>query len=127
MNVDQVIAGYIQLRDQKDAMKKRHTEEMAPLLSKMQKLEAWLQTHLTSQGITSQKGASGTAYLKEVSSATVEDRAAFFAYCRDNDMWDLLETRCAKTVVDEFVEKKGELPPGIKYTRETVCQIRRGS
>jgi hypothetical protein len=113
MNVDQVIAGYIRLRDQRDALKKKHTEELRPVTERMTKLD-------------SLKGESGTAFLKEVTSATVEDGEVFINFIRENEMWELIERRCSKSVVDDYVSQKGTLPPGVKYSRETVCQIRRG-
>jgi hypothetical protein len=126
MNVDQVIAGYIRLRDQRDALKKKHTEELRPVTERMTKLEMWLQNHLNTLGLNSLKGESGTAFLKEVTSATVEDGEVFINFIRENEMWELIERRCSKSVVDDYVSQKGTLPPGVKYSRETVCQIRRG-
>lgn len=126
MDINEVIAAYIKLRDARDELKKKHAEELEPITSKMSKVEAWLQTHLTTQGIDSVKGAAGTAFLKEVTSATVEDGEAFFAHVKLTGQWELLERRCAKSVVEDYVREKGELPPGIKYTATMVCQVRRG-
>ena len=36
------IAGFIKLRDQKEAVKKKHQEELEPLNAKMQTIEGWL-------------------------------------------------------------------------------------
>jgi hypothetical protein len=125
MDVDQVVAAYISLRDKRDALKKKQSLEMEPITSRMQKVEAWLQNHLNTQNIRSLKSASGTAFLKEVSSATVEDREAFMNFVRENNLWEFLDSRCSKSVVDDYVQQTGNLPPGIKYSREEVCQVRR--
>lgn len=125
VTVDKVIERYISLRDEADEIKKRHTEELAQLKNNMTKLEAWLQNHLQTQGLQSFKGTSGTAFTKEVSSATVEDRAAFFDFAINQGNTELLDARCSKTVVDEYVETHGTPPPGVKYSKALIVQVRR--
>jgi hypothetical protein len=124
-DVNEVVEAYIKLRDARDELRKKQTEEMVPITAKMSKIEAWLQNYLQSHNLKSLKAEGGTAFLKEVSSATVDDGEAFLDFIRESGMWELIERRCAKSVVDDYVEQKGELPPGVKYSRETVCQIRR--
>jgi hypothetical protein len=126
MNIDDVIKGYVKLRDELDARKKEQAMELAPLREKMDKIEAWLQNQLQSQGLKNFKGASGTAFLKEVTSATVQDWDATLAFIKEQDRWELLERRVAKTVVEDYVESTGEIPPGVELKRETVVQVRRG-
>lgn len=126
MNVDQVIAAYIKLRDTAEEIKERHKQELAKVNDQMHKLEGWLHKSLQAQGLTNFKGAAGTAFLQTVSSATVADRETFFNYVRENQAWELLESRCAKTVVDDYLESHGEAPPGIKHERTEVIRIRRG-
>lgn len=126
MDVNEVIAAYIKLRDARDAMKKKHTEELAPITTRMEKVEAWLQTHLLNLGIESVKGAAGTAFLKQVTSATLEDGEAFFKHVQATGQWELLERRCAKSVVEDYVAQNGEPPPGVKWSATQVCQVRRG-
>lgn len=125
VDVNEVVEAYIMLRDARDALRKKQAEDMIPITSKMSKLEAWLQNYLGSQNLNSLKVDSGTAFLKQVSSATVDDGEAFLEFVRESGMWELIERRCAKSVVDDYVEQKGQLPPGVKYSRETVCQVRR--
>jgi hypothetical protein len=125
VDVNEVVQAYIVLRDARDALKKKQADDMIPITSKMQKLEGWLQNYLTGNKVNSLKVDSGTAFLKEVSSATVEDGEAFIEFVRASGMWELIERRCAKSVVDDYVEQHGTLPPGVKYSRETVCQVRR--
>jgi transposase len=121
---DQVIQKYIQLRDEKSKIEERHKEELVGHKNAMEKLEAWLQSHLQKEGLQSLKSAIGTAFLKEVSSATVEDRDTFFSFALNGHL-ELLDARCSKTVVDDFVEANGSPPPGVKYSKTQVVQIRR--
>ena len=126
MNIDEVIKGYVGLRDQLDARVKEQKLEIAPLREKMDKIEAWLQNQLQSQGLKNFKGESGTAFLKEVTSATVKDWDATLEFIRSQERWELLEHRVSKTVVQDYADTTGEIPPGVELKRETVVQVRRG-
>lgn len=127
MKIDQVIQAYVALRDDLDAMTKRQKEETAPLREKMHKLEMWLQNQLQEQGLQNFKATTGTAFLKEVTSVTVENWEATLPFIKDKDMWDMLEKRVSKSVVEDYIESTGEIPPGVSVKRETVVQVRRGS
>lgn len=125
--LDLVIAGVIALRDQIDALKTEHKEALAPLNQKMEKLEAYLQLQLTTLGTTSftAKG-TGTAYLQNVVGVTVEDWDATLAWIRAGDLWEFLERRVSKTVVQEYMESTKEVPPGVNVRQETEVRVRRG-
>jgi hypothetical protein len=127
MAIDAVIAGVITLRDQIDEIKKVQKEALAPLNEKLNKLEAYLQSQLQLQGVTSfaAKGV-GTAYLQNVVGVTVEDWAATLAWIKENNLWEFLERRVSKTVVQEFIEAQGASPPGVKVSTEIEVRVRRG-
>lgn len=123
--VDQVVKGYIKLRDKKNQMKKDQADEVRPINEKMTLLENWLQRDLMTRGVESQKTAEGTAFLSTSSAATVKDRDAFLKYVRENEMWDLIENRVSKTVVRDHLEDTGEIIPGVNYQETKVVRIRR--
>jgi len=127
VKLDSIITGVIALRDQIDALKQQHKEVLAPLNQKMEKLEAYLQLQLTTLGTTSfaAKGV-GTAYLQNVVGVTVEDWQATLDFIKDNELWELLERRVSKTVVQEYMESKGEIPPGVTVRTEVEVRVRRG-
>lgn len=125
VTVDTVVKGYIKLRDMKNDLKKEQAEELKPINEKMTMLENWLQRDLMTRGVESQKTKEGTAFLSTTSAATVKDRDAFLTYVRENEMWDLLENRCSKTVVRDHLEDTGEVVPGVNYTETKVVRIRR--
>jgi len=125
VNVDDVIKAYVQMRDAADALEKQHKEELAPMRDKMRKVEHWLQNTLQSQGLTNFKSENGTAFLQGVSSVKVQDWESLLAFIRDKNMWELLDHRVAKSVVEDYLESTGEIPPGVDIKRETVVRIRR--
>lgn len=123
--VDEVVKGYIKLRDRKNQMKKDQVEEVRPITEKMTLLENWLLRDLQTRGVQSQKTAEGTAFVSTVSAATVKDRDALFKFVKDNDMYDLLENRVSKSVVADYLEETGEVVPGVNYQQTQVVRIRR--
>lgn len=123
--MDQVIAAYLHLRQQKEEMARRHKEEMAPLTESMNKLLAWTHQQLQSQGQKNARVDSGTAFLQTDVSATVVDWDQLWQFVIDNNMKAMLERRVSKGVVQEYIESTGEIPPGVKVTSEISCHIRK--
>lgn len=121
-----VIEGYIKLRDLKAAVVDKHKQELEPITKKMQALEGFLLKHLQSKGLASFKAKGvGTAFVKDVSSATVEDWDSLLNHVRETDGWDLLTRAVSKDEVKAYIEAHGDIPPGVKYNTAQVCQIRR--
>jgi hypothetical protein len=123
--VDEVVKGYIQLRDKKNQMKKDQGDELRPITEKMTLLENWLLRDLQTRKVESQKTAEGTAFISTMSAATVKDRDAFFDFVKEKGMWDLLENRVSKSVVRDYLEDTGEVVPGVNYQETVVVRIRR--
>lgn len=124
-NVEDVVRAYVTLRDKKNERKREHAEELRPLTEKMEKLENWLMRDLQTRKVESEKTKAGTAFMSTVSSATVQDRDAFFEFVIKEKMWDLLENRVSKSVVKDRLEETGELVPGVNYNVTKVVRIRR--
>lgn len=124
-NVEDVVRGFVKLRDKKNEIKRRHSEELAPINEKMATLEAWLQRDLLQRKVQSQKTAAGTAYLSTDARATVKDRDAYLNFVKEKEMWDLLENRVSKTVVRDYLEETGEVVPGVHYEVSQVVRVRR--
>ena len=125
MKVDDVVGAYVKLRDKKTEIERRHKEELAPIKENMEKLEAWLQRQLLTEGVESFKTQNGTAFLQTASSATVRDWDATLEFIREHDEWSLLEGRVSKTAVKDYIENNGEPPPGVNFNNTIVTRIRR--
>jgi hypothetical protein len=126
MNIERVIEGYLTLRNMKEELAKKHKEELAPFNEKLERLELHLRAHLQSQNLTSiaAKGV-GTAYLETKTDAAVQDWDATLPWIRDTGNWEFLERRVAKSVVKDYVESHGQVPPGISLTPEVVVRVRK--
>lgn len=127
VTVEKAIAAYIQIRDKKEEIQKRHKEELAPLNEQMQKLEAWLQHQLLTQGLSnfSAKGV-GVAYLQESTSVKVADWDQTLPWIIQNEAWDLIEKRVSKTAYQDY-EKEGLSPPGVEVRKEQSVRVNRKS
>lgn len=124
-NIEDVVKGYVTLRDRKAKLKKKHSEELLPYTERMLKIEGWLLKDLQSRKVQSQKTAEGTAFIQKSTKATVRDRDAFLKHVKDTDAWDLLENRVAKSVVEDHLENTGEIIPGVHYEKTLVVRVRR--
>lgn len=123
--LDDVIGAYLKLRAQKEALSKKHKEEMAPLNDGMNKCQAWVHQHLMSQGTRNTRTDSGSAFLQDDFSVTVQDWPVILAFVREHNLWEFLEQRVSKTVISEFIESTKTLPPGLKTSTEISCHIRK--
>lgn len=122
--VDEVVEGYIRLRDRRDEIKKRQAEELEPIKASMDKMENWLMAQLNAQHAESIRCKAGTAFKETRTSAKVEDWDATLPYILENELYHLLERRVSKTAVEEMAEN-GQEVPGVSLNRETVVRIRR--
>lgn len=123
--IDSVVAAYIKLRDQKDEVKSRHKEELAPINENMAKLEGWLHRELNKQGVDSFKTKMGTAFVQKATSVTVADWDVTLPFIKEKELWDLLEARVSKSAVQDYIESTKEVPPGVSVRVEEVVRVRR--
>ncbi len=78
--VDQVIAQYIKLRDQKAELAAKHKDELKPLSDAMDSMEAWLLNKLNTDGVESFKTAEGTAFKAHTASVSMSDGVVFKSF-----------------------------------------------
>lgn len=125
VTVEDVVRGYVKLRDRKNDLKKKHTEELKPINEKMQMIEGWLLRDMTTRKVESEKTKEGTAYVMTDSRTPVRDRDALLKFIIENEMWDLFENRVSKSVVMDYLEETGEVIPGVSVEQTKVVRVRR--
>lgn len=121
MNIDAIVARYIQLRDDLKAREAAFKEELAPLKQDMELIENALMKHLQDQGATSLKTSHGTPYISEVESIKIVDRDAVIDTIVEQGTWDVLNISVAKK---NYRESGIELP-GIEINTVRKLNIRR--
>lgn len=126
MDIREIVAAYIQLRDQKAQRKAEFDASIAELDSTLEKMEAVLLKQFDSLGTESMKTAAGTAYISKRSSATVADWDSFLAHVRAKEAFELLERRCSKTAVEQYkAANDDQLPPGVNWSAVRTVNVRR--
>lgn len=124
-SVDAVVATYMKLRAQKDAIEGEAKTKVATIKESMEKIEAWIKEQADAQGVTSFKTNHGTAFLTTVDYANVADWDAVLNYIRTNEAYDMLEKRVSKTAVREYIDSTKAVPPGINYGTKLEVNIRK--
>jgi hypothetical protein len=119
-----MIEKYIALRNKVDQIKSKHADELAPYTNTMQAIENELLRHLEETKLDSIKGDRGTAYKQTATSVTVKDWATTLAWIREQEAWDLLEARVAKTAAVTTIEEMKKPIPGVQITRAVVLRVR---
>lgn len=124
MNYELAAERYLQTRKEIEALDAAHKAAKAALTEKLVALENWFTAKAQEDGLETVKTAFGTGYWSTHSTATVGSREAFFAYCRENDAWDMVEARASRTGVKSFIEAHGEPPPGVNFSTYRVFNFR---
>lgn len=125
MQLDDLIAKYLKIRDAKAELESAHKENLKRYNNALTKIEQVLLKEFNETGQDSAKTKSGTAYRSVRTSAKVADRDSFLAFVKDTDGWDFLESRVSKSAVEAFIDEHDELPPGVDVTRAVTINIRR--
>jgi hypothetical protein len=125
INVDDVIATYVKLREQKAVIEAEAKQKVAAFVAKMDKLEAWIKEQADVQGVTSFKTKHGTAFLTTTDYANIADWDAVLNYIRENEAYDMLEKRVSKTAVRGYIDMNKAVPPGINYGTRLDVNIRK--
>lgn len=124
VNVDDVIATYMKLRNQKKLIEAEAKERTSVVSAKMDKLEAWIKEQADTMGVTSFKTKHGTAFLTTTDYANVADWDAVMGFIRENEAFDMLEKRVSKTAVRGYIEQNKAVPPGINYGTKLEVNFR---
>lgn len=125
MTLNELVAQYVEVRDKKEEMRAAYKAKAKKYDEALAKIEAILMKNMDTLGMESARTAGGTCYVSTRSSATVADRDAFLEFVENNGAWDMLESRCAKTAVEQYLEAEGHLPPGINRRVERTLNVNR--
>ena len=125
VNVDDVVATYMKLRSQKEAIEAEVKDRVSTIKAKMEKMEAWIKEQADVQGVTSFKTKHGTAFLTTTDYANVADWDAVLDFIRTQEAFDMLEKRISKIAVRGYIEVNKAVPPGVNYGTKLEVNIRK--
>jgi hypothetical protein len=122
----ELIASYIKLRRKLEKIAEKHKQELEPYLKLRGQIENTLLDHLNQTGLDSTKCEAGTAYRSTSTSVVVKDWVKTLGFIKENQAWELLEARVAKTATVELINERNEPVPGVEVTSATVLRVRTG-
>lgn len=125
MQLNELIAKYVELRDKKAELATAAKEKIARIDVVLDKMEAALLVALEQSGAESFKTDQGTAYKTDKVSCTTADKTVFLEFIRANDLWPLLDARPLKAAIEEYKNEHGDIPPGLNWRSEKVVNVRR--
>jgi len=123
--IDDVVARYVALRDQKDKINADAKAQTEALSSQMKVIEGWIHQKLQEMGVESFKTDFGTAFKKMSDFANVSDWKLTLDFIREHEAWNMLKKDINKTAVVEFITEHGVPPPGVNYGMKEEVQVRR--
>lgn len=126
IDLAQLSATYIKIREAKLARKHAWEAEEAAFDARLTMIEGHMLRHLNQHGMESVRTDGGTFYKQESIKPNIVDDVAFFAWVKDNDAFDALERRVKVGFIKDFAEAhEGGLPPGLNVSREWVVRVRK--
>jgi len=127
MNYELAAEKYLQVRDKIDTLEKAHKAAKAEMTKTLVALEQWFTAKSQEEGLTKIPTDFGLVYWSKHNSATVASRDEFFTFCKENDNWDMVESRASKTGVKSFIEANGTPPPGVNFKTVQVFNFRKAA
>ena len=127
VDVDGLVALYVELRDKVTELKAKLKEEAAPYYKGMEDLEQLMLKHLQAVGAESIKTSSGTVYQRIERSATIKDKEAFREFVIEGQLFDLLDWKANKVAVFDYIEEKATDIPGLNTSAAMVVGVRRST
>jgi hypothetical protein len=124
-NIEKYVENYLLVRDKRKRIKDEAEEKMKKCDEVMQRLENALNQSMTELGADSVKTPHGTAYFSSRYRASGEDWLAIERFCLEHNRLDFFERRISSTVVKEYAETTGELPPGVRAEITRTVNIRK--
>lgn len=106
-----------------EAIEAEHKLRIEPYKKLISKTEAAFMNYLNESGQKQIKTDDATIFTKTVDYATVEDPEKFLRFCMETENFDLMERRCSKTAVRNFIEDKNKVPDGINYGTKLSLNI----
>ena len=116
---------YLEIRDELEEMRRKHSDEQAKLRVKLEQYEDAFAKVLEGMGVNSFSCEAATIFRSTKNSATVADWGACLDFIRENEAWHLLEQRVNKTAALAIIEETAQNVPGVSIKSVTMTNVRR--
>lgn len=125
MKAEELIQRYVELRDKKAEFKQEYDSKTLEINTELEQLENKLLKLFQDVGVDNVKTRFGTAYTSVKSSASVEDKEAFFNFVKGEEEWGFIDIRAAKLAIEQYKDTHQKLPPGVKWSEIRTVNVRR--
>lgn len=123
---DDLIIKALEIREDIDAMKKAHGEELEPYESALQDIENALLARMVERRARSIGTVHGTAYQSSQLRVKVADRKAWMDFVFNKKLPEFMTNHVSKEAIKEYMDEcSGQTPPGIETTTFVQCNIRK--
>ena len=122
---DELAKVYIQIRDARAQAKKAFETADDALKEKLGKISAVFLDRFKKDGSEAVRTVYGTAFKATDEFASVGDRDAFMTHVKEQGAYELMDVRCNKTAVKQYIEAHQDVPPGVTWRTEVVVRIHR--
>ena len=127
LDVDGLVALYVELRDKIAELKSDLKVALKPYQKGMEDLDGVLLKHLQDTGAQSVKTVHGTVYQRVERSATIKDKKAFREFVLANEQYDLIDWRANKVAVFDFIKEQQAEVPGVNVSAFMTIGVLRGN
>jgi hypothetical protein len=124
-NADDLVDGFIKLRNKKRQIEERHKAELKPIREMQERLEIAMLMLLNGDGAESIRTQHGTVYKITRTRTKVENWDEILDYIMQNNLEHMLEKRVSKSAIEEFLEANGSLPPGVSLEKDITVGVRK--
>lgn len=125
MQLDEMVAKYIELRDRKALLKAKYDADVEKIDEMLAACERFFLATMNEQKLEALPTAAGVPYKQKQTSAGIADWNLTLPWIIKNEMWHMLERRVSKSAVEEYRAANDDLPPGVNWAERTVVNVRR--
>ena len=125
MDYQRAMELYMRCRREVELEEGAVAKKVAPLKEKMALLAQWMEAKGLQDGLKNIAIAGvGTGYWTTALSASVANPEAFWSFVKENQAFDLVETRAKATAVKSFIEGNNAPVPGVTFAMTKIFKIR---
>jgi hypothetical protein len=126
-DMEKRVGQYVAVRDEIDALKLKHEEELRKPKLILEKLAGIIHKFLDDNNLENLRTSAGSCYISTRWTATVQDPDAFMQFVISSQNFDLLERRAKAEAVKAYVNEHNILPTGVNLNALSSVGVRRPS
>ena len=125
MDYERAMTLYMKCRREVELIEGEMAKATALPKEKMLALAQWMEAKALQDGLKNVPVTGvGTGYWTTALSASVANPAAFWDFIKENQAFDLVETRAKATAVKSFIEGHNTPVPGVNFAQTKIFKIR---